>query len=116
MAKADPGVEGAWPEDRQRSHKRLRGVVELDSDGEEVVEEEVEQAPGDEEEEYVPPSPPKRRRSGRSDLPPAKRARVATQPQRRSRHQRPSATNNGKEKAVEDEDEEPEAEYEQEGT
>jgi hypothetical protein len=94
-------------------HKRLRGVVELDSDGEEVEEEEVEE---DDEEEYVPASPPRRRRSGRSDLPPAKRARVTTQPHRHSRHQRPSATSNGKEKAVEDEDEEPDAEYEQEGT
>jgi len=107
LAKADPGVERAWPEDRQMSHKRLRGVIELDSDGEEVEEEE---------EEYVPASPPRRRRSGRSDLPPAKRARVSTQPHRGSRRQRPSATSNGKEKAVEDEDEEPDAEYEQAGT
>lgn len=96
------------------THGRLRRVVELDSDVEEVDEE---QAPGDdEEEEYVPASPPKRRRSGRLDLPPAKRVRVSSQSPRRSRPRRPSATSKGKEQAVEDEDEEPDAGYEQEGT
>jgi hypothetical protein len=109
LVKADSDVEHVWHEDRRMTHERLRRVVELDSDGEEVEEE---HALRDDDEEYVPASPPKRRRSGRSDLPPAKRARFLSQSHRPSQRQRPSATSNGKEKAVEDSD----AEYEQEGT
>jgi len=114
LAKAEPRIKPAWPEDRRMTHERLRRVIELDSDSEE---EEEGQAPGSgDEEEYVPASPPKRRRSDRLDLPSAKRARISSPPRRPSRRQRPSATRNGKGKAVEEEEEELDAEDQYEGT
>ncbi|KIM48753.1 hypothetical protein M413DRAFT_21084 [Hebeloma cylindrosporum] len=116
LAKRNPGVEHAWPEDRRMPPSRLRGVIELDSDGEEVEEGQV--PPDDDEERSVPASPPKRRRSGPSDLPTAKRVRVSSPSHRPSQRRRSSATSKGKEKAVEEEEEELEldAEYELEGT